>query len=100
GLHASSKGFRVRYGAGGKNNSVLDGPFTETKELLSGYWIVQVKSREEAIEWAKRAPFPEGDEIEVRQIFELEDFAEGTVSPEVAAQEIAWRERQQAAAKV
>ena len=77
GLQASSKGWRVRF-SGGKR-TVIDGPFTETKELIAGYWLIQVKSREEAIEWAKRAPAPHGEgqesEIEVRQLFELEDFA-------------------------
>jgi hypothetical protein len=97
GLHATAKGFKVRFGDGGKI-TVLDGPFTETKELLAGYWIIQVKSREEAIEWAKRVPFEPGEELEVRQIFELEDFAEGTISPEIAAQENSWREREKAAA--
>jgi hypothetical protein len=77
GLQPSSKGVRVKF-SGGKR-TVIDGPFTETKELIAGYWIIQVKSREEAIEWAKRVPFdPEvqpGDaEIEIRQFFELEDF--------------------------
>jgi hypothetical protein len=77
GLQPSSKGARVRF-AGGKR-TVIDGPFTETKELIAGYWLIQVKSREEAIEWAKRAPAPHGEgqegEIELRQLFELEDFA-------------------------
>jgi hypothetical protein len=77
GLHPSSKGFRVRF-SGGKP-TVIDGPFAETKELIAGYWIIQVKSREEALEWARRVPAPHGEnpdgEIEVRQIFELDDFA-------------------------
>jgi hypothetical protein len=76
GLQASSKGFRIRYS--GNKRTVIDGPIAETKELIAGYWIIQVKSREEAIEWAKRAPNPHGDqdcEIEVRQFFELDDFA-------------------------
>ena len=76
GLKTSSKGARVKF-SGGKR-TVIDGPFTETKELIAGYWIIQVKSREEAIEWAKRAPAPHGpnqdSEIELRQFFELEDF--------------------------
>lgn len=76
GLQASSKGARVRF-SGGKR-TVIDGPFTETKELIAGYWVIQVKSREEAIEWAKRAPAPHGPnqdtEIELRQFFEMEDF--------------------------
>jgi len=76
GLQASSKGARIKF-SGGKR-TVIDGPFTETKELIAGYWIIQVKSREEAIEWAKRAPAPhegQDSEIEIRQFFELEDFA-------------------------
>jgi hypothetical protein len=76
GLQPSSKGARVKF-AGGKR-AVVDGPFTESKELIAGYWIIQVKSREEAIEWAKRAPCPGGEgrgaEIEIRPFFELEDF--------------------------
>ena len=71
GLQASSKGARVRF-AGGKS-TVVDGPFTETKELVAGFWIIQVRSKAEAIEWARRVPFVDG-EIEIRQIFELEDF--------------------------
>jgi hypothetical protein len=71
GLQASSKGARVQF-SGGKP-TVIDGPFTETKELIAGYWIIQVKSKEEAIEWARRVPFQEG-EVEIRQVFELEDF--------------------------
>ena len=77
GLKPSSKGARIRFSHG--KRSVIDGPFAETKELIAGYWIIQVKSREEAIEWAKRAPAPHGEdtecEIELRQFFELEDFA-------------------------
>jgi hypothetical protein len=77
GLQASSKGARIQF-SGGKR-TVVDGPFTEAKELIAGYWIIQVKSREQAIEWAKRAPAPHGpnqeSEIEVRQFFEMEDFA-------------------------
>jgi len=74
GLQPSSRGARVRFS--GKNRSVIDGPFAETKELIAGYWIWQVKSKEEAIEWVKRCPNPmlEDSEIEIRQFFELEDF--------------------------
>jgi hypothetical protein len=76
GLHASSKGARIKF-SGGKR-TVIDGPFAETKDLVGGYWIIQVKSKEEAIEWAKRAPAPHGEnadgEIELRQIFEMDDF--------------------------
>jgi hypothetical protein len=75
GLQPSSKGARIKF-SGGKR-TVIDGPFTETKELIAGYWIIQVKSREEAMEWAKRAPAPQetGEgEIEIRQFFEMDDF--------------------------
>ena len=76
GLHPTSKGFRVKYT--GQKRTVVDGPFTETKELIAGYTVIQVKSKQEAIEWAKRFPNPHGEgtdsEIEVRQLFELEDF--------------------------
>ena len=83
GLHPSSKGSRIRYS--GKSKTVIDGPFAETKELVAGFWIIQVKSKEEAIEWMKRAPFREG-EIEIRQIFETEDFGP-ELTPELRAQE-------------
>jgi hypothetical protein len=77
GLQSSSKGFRVRF-SGGKT-SIIDGPFAETRELIAGYWVINVKSRQEAVEWAKRVPAPHGPseecEIEVRQFFEMEDFA-------------------------
>jgi len=77
GLQSSAKGFRVRF-TGGKP-AVIDGPFAETRELVAGYWIINVKSRQEAVEWAKRVPAPHGPgeecEIEVRQFFEMEDFA-------------------------
>jgi hypothetical protein len=76
GLQASSKGARVKFS--GEKVTVMDGPFAETKELVAGYWIINVKSRAEAIEWAKRAPNPhpgQESEIEIRQFFELEDFA-------------------------
>ena len=79
GLQPSSKGARIKFSGGKK--TIVDGPFTETKELIAGYWIIQAKSREEALEWAKRAPAPfEGNggegEIELRQFFELEDFGQ------------------------
>jgi hypothetical protein len=76
GLHPSSKGARVRFS--GDKRTVIDGPFSETKELIAGFWLIQVKSREEAIEWVKRAPNPmpgTESEIEVRQVFDAEDFA-------------------------
>jgi len=77
GLHPGSKGARIKFS--GSKKTVVDGPFAESKELIAGYWIIQVKSREEAIEWAKRAPNPheQDGEIEIRQFFELEDFGPG-----------------------
>ena len=79
GLQPSSKGARVKF-SGGKR-TVIHGPFPETKDLIAGYWLIRVKSRDEAIEWAKRVPAPHGEgaegEIEIRQLFELEDFAPG-----------------------
>ena len=77
GLHPSSKGARIKFS--GSKKTVVDGPFAESKELIAGYWIIQVKSREEAIEWAKRAPNPheQDGEVEIRQFFELEDFGPG-----------------------
>jgi len=86
GLHASSKGVRVRFN--GTKRTVIDGPFTETKELVAGFWIMQVRSKEEVIEWVRRCPNPmEGEsEIEIRQIFEAEDFGEA-LTPELKAQE-------------
>jgi hypothetical protein len=73
GLQSSAKGAKVRFD--GNKRSVIDGPFTEAKELIAGFWLIQVKSKEEAVEWAKRVPFTEG-EVELRQIFELEDFGQ------------------------
>jgi hypothetical protein len=84
GLHPTSKGVRVRFD--GKKRTVIDGPFAETKELIAGFWIWQVKSRDEAIEWLKRAPFDGGTEIEVRQVFEAEDFG-AEFTPELREQE-------------
>jgi len=83
GLQASSKGARVKFSRSGK--TVLDGPFTETKELVAGFWLWQVKSLDEAIEWVKRGPF-EDTEIEVRQVFEADDFGEA-FTPELRAAE-------------
>src|SRR3954454_15805738 len=73
GLHASKDGARVRFS--GKNRTVTDGPFAETKELIAGFWLWQCKSKDEAIEWLKRAPFDGGTEIELREVSEMEDFA-------------------------
>jgi len=83
GLHPSGKGARVKF-QGGKR-TVVDGPFTETKELIAGFWLWQVKSKEEAVEWLKRAPMEDGDEVELRQVFEEADFTEA--SPETRAKE-------------
>jgi hypothetical protein len=94
GLHPSSRGARVRFDADG-DATVVDGPFAETKELIAGFWILQVSSREEVLEWVKRAPFREG-ELEVRQVFEAEDFGEA-FTPELREQ--AERTRAQAAEK-
>ncbi len=91
GLHPSSKGARVRFS--GSDRSVIDGPFSETKELVAGFWIFDVKSREEAIEWVKRCPNPmiEDSEIEIRQIFEDEEFGEA-FTPEIQERERRIRE--------
>jgi hypothetical protein len=92
GLQASSKGARVRFN--GSKRTVIDGPFAETKELIAGFWMLQVKSKEEAIEWIKRCPNPlEGEcEIEIRQVFEAEDFG-AEFTPELRAQEERLREQ-------
>ena len=83
GLHDSSKGVRVYFS--GDQRNVVDGPFTETKELIAGFWIWQVKSMEEAVEWAKRSPFQQG-QLELRRIFESEDFG-AELTPELREQE-------------
>lgn len=93
GLHPSSRGARVRFSTGAP--TVIDGPFPETKELLAGFWIIQAASWDEALDWARRVPFKDG-ELEVRQIFELEDFGEAA-TPEV--RETQERLRRQTAAK-
>jgi hypothetical protein len=84
GLHPTSKGKRVRFS--GANPTVIDGPFAETKELIAGYWTWQVKSMDEAVQWLKRAPFGGGAEVEIRPIFESEDFGK-ELTPELRAQE-------------
>ena len=86
GLHPSSRGVRVRFS--GKNRTVIDGPFAETKELIAGFWLIQVKSLEEAVEWVKRCPNPmESDsDIEIRRVFEMEDFG-AELTPELREQE-------------
>jgi hypothetical protein len=94
GLHPSSKGVRIKFD--GATRTVKDGPFTEAKELIAGFWLFQCRSKEEAIEWVKRAPFDGGTEIEVRQVFENEEFG-AEMTPELKAQEE--RIRQQIASK-
>jgi hypothetical protein len=84
GLHASKKGKRVKFS--GQQRTVIDGPFAETKELVAGYWLWQVKSIEEAVEWLKRAPFDGGTEVEIRPVFEAADFG-AQLTPELKAQE-------------
>jgi hypothetical protein len=91
GLHPSSKGVRVRFS--GRERSVIDGPFAETKELIAGFWLLQVRSFDEAVEWIKRCPNPhaEDSEIEIRQVFEAEDFGD-ELTPELREQEERTRE--------
>jgi hypothetical protein len=84
GLHPSSKGKRIRFEGGKK--TIIDGPFAETKELIAGFWLWQVRSMDEAIEWLKRSPFDGGAEVEVRPVFEAEDFG-AELTPELRAQE-------------
>ena len=84
GLHPTSKGKRVKFS--GSEQTVLDGPFAETKELIAGFWLWQVKSMEEAVEWLKRAPFDGGTEVEIRPVFEAEDFGK-EFTPELREQE-------------
>ena len=84
GLHPTSKGKRVRFS--GTTKTVIDGPFSETKELIAGFWLWQVKSVEEAVEWLKRAPFDGGTEVEIRPVFETDDFGK-ELTPELRAQD-------------
>jgi hypothetical protein len=84
GLHPTSKGKRVRFS--GEKRTVIDGPFTESKELIAGYWMWQVRSMDEAVEWLKRAPFDGGTEVEIRPVFEAADFGEN-FTPELREQE-------------
>lgn len=91
GLHPSSNGARVRFGDGGKV-TVTDGPFAETKELVAGFWIWKTASKEEALEWLKKAPFEAGAELELRQIFDIEDFGEA-LTPELQERERAMAEQ-------
>jgi len=84
GLHPTSKGARVRFS--GKEKTVVDGPFAESKEIIAGYWLIQTKSLDEVIEWVKRAPFDGGTEIEIRQVFEADDFGD-ELTPELRERE-------------
>jgi hypothetical protein len=95
GLHPSSKGVRVAFS--GAERKVIDGPFAETKELLAGYWLWQVKSLDEAIEWAKRIPNPTGEEgvVEIRPVFETDDFGDA-LTPELREQDQRLREQTEA----
>ena len=93
GLQSSAKGARVKSVKG--KLIVTDGPFSETKELIAGFWIIDVKSKQEALEWVKRIPFEDGEEIELRQVFEASDFPVDSVSEEHLAKEQAWREANQ-----
>ncbi len=93
GLQPSSKGKRIRFS--GQQRTVIDGPFAETKELIAGFWLWQVKSMEEAVEWLKRAPFDGGTEVEIRQVFEASDFPSDIFPPEEAAREQALRDKLQ-----
>lgn len=90
GLHPSSKGKRVKFS--GEKRTVTDGPFTETKELIAGFWLWQVKSMDDAVEWLKRSPFDGDTEIEIRQVFEMEEFG-AEMTPELKAQEERIREQ-------
>ncbi|HZS98987.1 MAG TPA: YciI family protein [Terriglobales bacterium] len=90
GLQASSKGKRVKFS--GEKRTIIDGPFAETKELIAGFWLWQVRSMDEAVEWLKRAPFDGGTEVEIRRVFEAEDFGEN-LTPELREQEARIREQ-------
>ena len=93
GLHPSSKGVRMTYS--GQKRTVTDGPFAQTGELIAGFWLIKVKSRQEAIEWASRVPFADGEVVEIRQVFEASDFPADVLPPQAAAREQAWRDAQE-----
>jgi hypothetical protein len=97
GLQPSAKGARVRFE--GKERKVIDGPFADTHQLVSGFWLWQVKSKDEAIEWLKRAPFPSGEEVELRQVFESADFAPSDPTGELMEKEEALRKKVEAQQK-
>jgi hypothetical protein len=91
GLQASSKGARINFGKG--RTSVVDGPFAEARELVAGFWIIQVKDMDEALAWMRRAPMAEGDQLEIRQVFEVSDFEADSVSEEHLRREQEWRDQ-------
>lgn len=91
GLQASSKGARVKFEKG--KFTVTDGPFTEAKELIAGFWIVDVKSKDEVMDWVRKIPFEDGEEIEIRKVFEAADWEDAGGDPAVIEQEKAWREK-------
>lgn len=93
GLQASSHGARIKFDGG--KTTVTDGPFAETKELIAGYWLIDVKSKDEALEWARRIPFSDGEEVELRKVFEASDFPVDAVSEDHLRKEAAWREATQ-----
>ena len=93
GLHPSSKGARIAYS--GQKRTVTEGPFSQTGELIAGFWVIQVKSRQDAMDWASRVPFTNGEVVEVRQVFEASDFPPEILPPDAAAREQAWRDAQQ-----
>ena len=93
GLHATSKGTRIKFSSG--TRVVTDGPFTPAGEQLAGFWMIQVTSRQEAVDWASRIPFTEGEEVEIRQVFEATDFPAEILPPEDAAREQALRDELQ-----
>ena len=93
GLQASSQGARIKFE--GNKQSVTDGPFSETKELVAGFWIIDVKNYDEALAWARRIPFANGEEVEIRKVFEAADFPADAVSEEHLAKEQAWRDANQ-----
>ena len=94
GLRESAKGFKLRYEGKGKT-TVIDGPFAEAKELVAGFWIIQVKDRDEAVAWMRKAPFPPGSELEIRQVAEISDFPADPVSDEYLRREQEWRQSTQ-----
>jgi hypothetical protein len=94
GLHPTSSGNRIKFEAG-KPPKITDGPFAETKELIAGYWLINVKSKNEALEWIKRIPFTDGEEVELRKAFEASNFAVDSVTEEHLRKEGEWREANQ-----